>query len=78
MDGAVTPALHSIQRYMVVGIIMTALAVLGTILSICLGGFGMFKKSELERLFRDARAGLGNPPLDDVAIGMIGRSVLGE
>jgi alkylation response protein AidB-like acyl-CoA dehydrogenase len=25
------------------------------------GGFGMFKKSELERLFRDARAGRFHP-----------------
>lgn len=42
------------------------------------GSVGLQRRHPLERYFRDARAGLGNPPLDDVAIGMIGRSVLGE
>jgi alkylation response protein AidB-like acyl-CoA dehydrogenase len=38
------------------------------------GGFGMFKKSELERLFRDARAGRfhpGNPMLTHEVVGKI-------
>ncbi|HEX2280439.1 MAG TPA: acyl-CoA dehydrogenase, partial [Thermomicrobiales bacterium] len=42
------------------------------------GSVGLQRRHPLERYFRDVRAGLGNPPLDDVAVGMIGRSVLGE
>ena len=42
------------------------------------GSVGLQRKHPLQRAFRDARAGLGNPPLDDVAIGIIGRAVLGE
>lgn len=37
------------------------------------GGFGMFKKSELERLFRDARAGRFHP-----ANGFLSREVVGK
>jgi alkylation response protein AidB-like acyl-CoA dehydrogenase len=40
------------------------------------GSVGMQRAHPLERYFRDARAGLGNPPIDDVAYGMIARSVL--
>ena len=39
------------------------------------GGPG-FRAGRLERAFRDARAGLINPPLDDVALGGFGRAVL--
>jgi alkylation response protein AidB-like acyl-CoA dehydrogenase len=39
------------------------------------GGPG-FLAGRLERAFRDARAGLINPPLDDVALGGFGRAVL--
>ena len=39
------------------------------------GGPG-FMAGRLERAFRDARAGLINPPLDDVALGGFGRAVL--
>jgi alkylation response protein AidB-like acyl-CoA dehydrogenase len=39
------------------------------------GGAG-FLAGRLERAFRDARAGLINPPLDDVALAGFGRSVL--
>jgi alkylation response protein AidB-like acyl-CoA dehydrogenase len=39
------------------------------------GGPG-FLAGRLERAFRDARAGLINPPLDDVALGSYGRAVL--
>ncbi len=42
------------------------------------GAVGLQRQHPLERYFRDVRAGLGNPPLDDVAVGMIGRAVLGE
>ncbi len=42
------------------------------------GAAGLQRKHPLERYFRDVRAGLGNPPLDDVAIGIIGRAALGE
>ena len=30
----------------------------------------------LERYFRDVRAGLGNPPMDDVALTIIGKAAL--
>jgi alkylation response protein AidB-like acyl-CoA dehydrogenase len=39
------------------------------------GGPG-FLAGQLERAFRDARAGLINPPLDDVALAGFGRAVL--
>ncbi len=42
------------------------------------GSVGLQRRHPLERYFRDVRAGLGNPPLDDVAVGIIGRAVLGE
>lgn len=41
------------------------------------GSVGMQRSHPLERYFRDVRAGLGNPPIDDVALGMIARSTLG-
>lgn len=41
------------------------------------GSVGMQKAHPLERYFRDARAGLGNPPIDDVALGLVARAVIG-
>ncbi len=41
------------------------------------GAAGLQRKHPLERYFRDVRAGLGNPPLDDVAMGIVGRNALG-
>jgi alkylation response protein AidB-like acyl-CoA dehydrogenase len=41
------------------------------------GSVGLQRKHPLERYFRDVRAGLGNPPLDDVAMGIVGRNALG-
>ena len=41
------------------------------------GGFGMFKKSELERLFRDARAGRFHPANSVLAHELIGKGMLG-
>lgn len=41
------------------------------------GGFGMFKKSELERLFRDARAGRFHPANASLAHELIGKLALG-
>lgn len=41
------------------------------------GSTGLDKRHPLERYFRDVRAGLGNPPLDDVALTMIGKAALG-
>jgi len=41
------------------------------------GGFGMFKKSELERLFRDARAGRFHPANSALTHEIIGKLVLG-
>lgn len=40
------------------------------------GSVGMQKAHPLERYFRDVRAGLGNPPIDDVAIGQIAKATL--
>ena len=40
------------------------------------GSVGMQKAYPLERYFRDARAGLGNPPIDDVAYGIIARATI--
>jgi alkylation response protein AidB-like acyl-CoA dehydrogenase len=41
------------------------------------GGFGMFKKSELERLFRDARAGRFHPLNSALAHEFVAKTVLG-
>jgi alkylation response protein AidB-like acyl-CoA dehydrogenase len=41
------------------------------------GGFGMFKKSELERLFRDARAGRFHPANPMLAHELVGKLTLG-
>jgi alkylation response protein AidB-like acyl-CoA dehydrogenase len=41
------------------------------------GGFGMFKKSELERLFRDARAGRFHPANAALSHELIGKMTLG-
>lgn len=41
------------------------------------GGFGMFKKSEMERLFRDARAGRFHPANSSLAHELIGKMALG-
>jgi alkylation response protein AidB-like acyl-CoA dehydrogenase len=41
------------------------------------GGFGMFKKSEMERLFRDARAGRFHPANSLLAHELVGKLTLG-
>ena len=41
------------------------------------GGFGMFKKSEMERLFRDARAGRFHPANSSLTHELLGKLVLG-
>src|SRR5690606_31934142 len=41
------------------------------------GSGGMQRANPLERYCRDVRAGLGNPPIDDVAQGQIARFTLG-
>jgi alkylation response protein AidB-like acyl-CoA dehydrogenase len=41
------------------------------------GGFGMFKKSELERLFRDARAGRFHPGNAHLTHEVVGKTALG-
>lgn len=41
------------------------------------GSAGQFKKFPLERYFRDVRSGLGNPPIDDIALSIVARSALG-
>jgi alkylation response protein AidB-like acyl-CoA dehydrogenase len=40
------------------------------------GGFSLTRKLTLEQHFRDARGGLFQPPQDDLALGLLGRSVL--
>jgi len=42
------------------------------------GGFSLTRALVLERHFRDARAGLFQPPQDDLALGLIGRQALEE
>jgi alkylation response protein AidB-like acyl-CoA dehydrogenase len=41
------------------------------------GSAGLARSLPLERYFRDARAGLGNPPMDDIALTLIGKAALG-
>jgi len=41
------------------------------------GGFGMFKKSEMERLFRDARCGRFHPANSSLAHELVGKMALG-
>lgn len=41
------------------------------------GGFGMFKKNELERLYRDARAGLFHPANPALTHELVAKTVLG-
>lgn len=41
------------------------------------GAAGLSRTLPLERYFRDVRAGLGHPPMDDVALTQIGRAALG-
>jgi alkylation response protein AidB-like acyl-CoA dehydrogenase len=40
------------------------------------GSVGLQRQHPLERYFRDVRAGLGNPPMDDVALSLIGKHAL--
>ncbi len=40
------------------------------------GSVGLQRKHPLERYFRDVRSGLGNPPMDDVALTLIGKHAL--
>jgi alkylation response protein AidB-like acyl-CoA dehydrogenase len=42
------------------------------------GGFGLMRAEPLERCFRDVRAGLIHPPLDDVALDGAAKRALGE
>jgi alkylation response protein AidB-like acyl-CoA dehydrogenase len=42
------------------------------------GSAGLARGTALERCFRDARAGLGHPPMDDAALTLIGKAALGR
>ena len=53
----------------------TACAVTETGLRVA-GGFSLTRQLTLERHFRDARGGLFQPPQDDIALGLLGRSAL--
>ena len=54
----------------------TNAAVIATDEALRIAGGPGFLGGRLERAFRDARAGLINPPLDDVGLGGFGRAVL--
>lgn len=41
------------------------------------GSAGQFKHYPLERYFRDVRSGIGNPPIDDIALSIVGKAALG-
>jgi alkylation response protein AidB-like acyl-CoA dehydrogenase len=41
------------------------------------GSAGQFRRFPLERYFRDVRSGLGNPPIDDIALSIVAKSALG-
>jgi alkylation response protein AidB-like acyl-CoA dehydrogenase len=41
------------------------------------GSIGLTRSLPLERYFRDVRAGLGHPPMDDAALTLIGKAALG-
>lgn len=41
------------------------------------GAAGLAKSQPLERYFRDVRAGLGHPPMDDATLTLIGKTALG-
>jgi alkylation response protein AidB-like acyl-CoA dehydrogenase len=41
------------------------------------GSAGLMRSRPLERYFRDVRAGLGHPPMDDAALTLIGKTALG-
>ena len=56
----------------------TNAAVLATDEALRIAGGPGFLAGRLERAFRDARAGLINPPLDDVALGGFGRAILDQ
>jgi alkylation response protein AidB-like acyl-CoA dehydrogenase len=42
------------------------------------GASGLDRRLPLERLLRDARAGLMHPPQDEAALALIGRRVIGD
>ena len=41
------------------------------------GAAGMMNESPLQRYYRDSRAGLNNPPMDDASLAMLGKLTLG-
>jgi alkylation response protein AidB-like acyl-CoA dehydrogenase len=45
--------------------------------AVLIGSAGLARGLPLERYFRDVRAGLGNPPMDDIAFSLIGKAALG-
>jgi alkylation response protein AidB-like acyl-CoA dehydrogenase len=55
---------------------VTAAAVAATDEALRIAGGPGFLAGPLERAFRDARAGLINPPLEDVALGSFGRALV--
>ena len=59
-------------------LVATRAAVSATDEALRIAGGPGFLAGRLERAFRDARAGLINPPLDDVALTGFGRAVLGR
>ncbi|MBE3555403.1 MAG: acyl-CoA dehydrogenase, partial [Thermicanus sp.] len=43
-----------------------------------MGGHSLLKKYPLERYYRDIRAGLHNPPMDDSTIRLLAQEALGD
>jgi alkylation response protein AidB-like acyl-CoA dehydrogenase len=41
------------------------------------GGMSLTKNLPLERYYRDVRAGLHNPPMDDVTLSIVGKNAFG-
>jgi alkylation response protein AidB-like acyl-CoA dehydrogenase len=57
-------------------LVATSAAVTATDEALRIAGGPGFLTGRLERAFRDARAGLINPPLEDVALGGFGRALV--
>lgn len=55
----------------------SALAIVDKAMRI-VGGASLYRSHPLERMYRDVRAGLHNPPMDDVALRELARSALAE
>ncbi len=69
---------HAIGDVALAKLVSTAAATSATDSALRIAGGPGFMSGPLERAFRDARAGLINPPLEDVALGGFASAVLGR